>query len=68
MSNEFEVAAWLADYPQILSLAIEINNAKSVPVTNKEKQQGFQPQGLQSQSLQSPHNQVSQVEITQVMQ
>ena len=33
MSNEFEVAMWVAQHPRILNLAKEIQNAKSTPIT-----------------------------------
>ena len=57
MNNEFEVAVWLANHPRILNLALNIKNAKSIPIINEENPQG-------SQSLQG---QSSQVEITPVI-
>jgi hypothetical protein len=42
MNSEFEVAVWLANHPRILNLALEIKNAKSMPITNKESPQGLQ--------------------------
>ena len=57
MNNEFEVAMWLANHPRILNLALNIKNAKSIPITNEENPQD-------SQSLQG---QSSQVEITPVI-
>ena len=60
MSNEFAAAVWLANYPRILNLALEIKNAKLIPITNEEKSQGSQG----SKSLQCKD---FQVKITQVM-
>jgi len=60
MSNEFETAVWLANHSRILNLALEIKNAKSIPITNEEKSQGSQgSKGLQGHNF--------QVEITQIM-
>ena len=57
MNSKFKVAMWLASHPRILNLALNIKNAKSIPITDEENPQG-------SQSLQG---QDSQVEITQVI-
>ena len=60
MNSEFEVAVWLANHPRILNLALDIKNAKSMPITNEERSQGSQ--GLQgSQYLQQDFQVITQV-------
>lgn len=56
MNSELEVAVWLAKHPRILNLALDIKNAKSIPITNEENPRS---QSLQGQS--------SRAEITPVM-
>lgn len=60
MSNEFEVAVWIAQHPRILNLAIEIQNAKSTLV-NKE---GSQVQEVQASTS---YSNITPLEIDQVI-
>lgn len=43
MTNEFEVALWVAQHPRILKLALEIQNAKSTSVTEESPQRSLPP-------------------------
>lgn len=56
MSNEFEVALWVAKHSRILNLALEIQKAKSTPITTENKS---------SQILNAPSNPTSTTTILQ---
>jgi hypothetical protein len=59
MSNEFEVALWVAQHPRILNLAKEIQNAKSTSINERSQ--------VLSSASSYPTSSTTSLEIDQVL-